>query len=208
MKTVKRNHTRVNRSMMRTLMSLLLVITMTVFSSQQVFAHCDRENGPVAKAAVEALETGEFDKISIWVGEEQEKELKEKFNQSLKVYRQGGESKQLAKKYFMETSIRLHREAEGMPFTGLKEASPNPKDIALAEEALETGNLQPVLKMFNEELEKEATKWFQKAREARANKNESVAAGREWVDLYVKYIIYVHKLYKKIQAGPPHGVGE
>ena len=39
-------------------------------------------------------------------------------------------------------------------------------------------------------------------------KGENVEAGREWVDAYVKYVIYVNGLYKTIQAGPAHGVGE
>ncbi|MFO7870623.1 MAG: hypothetical protein R6V03_04230 [Kiritimatiellia bacterium] len=36
---------------------------------------------------------------------------------------------------------------------------------------------------------------------------DNVVAGREWVDAYVKYVIYVKNLYTTIQAGPPHGVG-
>lgn len=185
---------------------MCIILLLLLLWSPNALAHCDRENGPVAMAAKEALKTGNIDKILIWVGEEQEQELREKFQQSLEVYSKGGNSAELAQKYFMETAVRLHRAAEGMPFEGLKPASPNPPDIEAAEKALETGNFQPVKELLCSALEKESTKWFEKARASAKNKEESIAAGRDWVDNYVKYIVYIHKLYQTIQAGPPHGV--
>lgn len=173
----------------------------------EAWAHCDRKNGPVAIAAQEALQSGEFVKIAIWVGKKQEEELKTKYNEALAVYKTGGDARKLATEYFMETAVRLHREAEGLPFTGLKPASPNPPDIAKAEEALETGDIGPLQILLKEELEKETSRWFQKALEAKKN-NKSLEAGRQWVDSYVKYIVFTHKLYQQIQAGPPHGMGE
>ncbi len=190
------------------ILSTVILSLFMVFGSLPAYAHCDRENGPVAMDAKEALKTGDLNKIVIWVGEEQEEELKAKFKQTLAVYNKGGDARKLATDYFMETAVRLHREAEGMPFTGLKPASPNPTDIAKAEKALETGDIGPLQLLLKEELEKETSKWFQKALEAKKNKDKSVEAGRQWVDSYVKYIVFTHKLYQKIQAGPPHGVGE
>ncbi len=186
----------------------LLFLLIFSLGVTEAWAHCDRKNGPVAVAALEALQSEEFVKIAIWVGEEQEEELKTKYNEALVVYKTGGDARKLATEYFMETAVRLHREAEGLPFTGLKPASPNPPDIAKAEEALETGDIGPLQLLLKEELEKETSRWFQKALEAKKNKNESVEAGRHWVDNYVKYIVFTHKLYQQIQAGPPHGVGE
>jgi len=155
-----------------------------------VWPHCDTESGPVAVAARKALETGE------------------NFNESLVVYKMGGKAGALAKRYFMETAVRLHREAEGMSYSGLKPAQPLPIDVAKAEKALETGNLKPVTNLLSMELQKETQKWFQKAVDAKKKyRNERVDDGREWVDAYVKYVIYVHGLYLKIQAGPKHGIG-
>ncbi len=91
--------------------------------------------------------------------------------------------------YFMETAVRLHRAAEGMPFTGLKPASPNPTDIEKAEKALVTGNIDPLQTLLKEELDNETSKWFKKALEAKKNKGKSLEAGRRWVDSYVKYIV-------------------
>ncbi len=195
-----------NLSTLKTFSRMSFFLLFLLLSGPHALAHCDRENGPVAMAAKEALKTGNLDQILIWVGEEQEQELREKFQHSLEVYKNGGNSAELAEKYFMETAVRLHRAAEGMPFEGLKQASPNPPDIEAAEKALETGNFEPVKELLCSALEEESLKWLEKARTSAENKEESIAAGREWVDNYVKYIVYIHKLYKTIQAGPPHGV--
>jgi len=185
---------------------LAIFLILLLSWNQSALAHCDRENGPVAMAAKEALRTGDLNKVLIWVGEEQEQELREKFNQSLEVYNKGGVAADLAQKYFLETTVRLHRAAEGMPFEGLKPASANPPDVEAAEKALETGNFEPVKELLCSALEAESLKWFEKTRASAENMEEIFAAGREWVDNYVKYIVYIHKLYQTIQAGPPHGV--
>ena len=171
-------------------------------------AHCDALNGPVAVHAREALPTGEFEPIAIWVGEDQTEELRRRFQQSLKVYRMDGEAQKLAERFFIENAVRLHRAAEGMPYKGVKPAQPLPPDIAAAEKALETGNLDPVTDMLAAELENQTNKWFQKALETKKHMDRSIAAGREYVDAYVKYVIHVHGLHQTIQSGPAHGVGE
>ena len=108
----------------------------------------------------------------------------------------------------METAVRLHRQAEGMTYTGLKPEQPLPEDIAKAEKALQTGDLSPVTKLLTEAMQTKLQDVFAAAYDAKQNKEDSLQAGREWADAYVKYVIYVHGLYKTIQAGPAHGVGE
>ncbi len=187
------------------ILTLLLVVGFT-FNSQ---AHCDRVNGPVAVAAKQALETGDVSNALIWVGEQQADELKTKFTHSLEVYNSnsGEESRQLAERYFMETTVRLHREAEGMPYTGLKPAQPSSEDIQTAENALESGNLSLVTNLLAKEIQQQTEELYQHAMKAKDNREQSVEAGRRWVDAYVKYIVYVHSLYQQIQSGPAHGVG-
>lgn len=170
-------------------------------------AHCDTLEGPVAVAARQALDKGDLQPIQIWVGQEQEKELRERFRQSLDVRKLGGEAKAMADLYFIETAVRLHRAAEGMPYTGLKPAEEHP-DIHAAEQALETGDIRPVVELLVAELRAQVGKWFDQARHARQNKDRSVAAGREYVDAYVKYVTFVHGLHQSIHAGPEHGVDE
>lgn len=184
--------------------TFLLVFGFT-FSSQ---AHCDRVNGPVAVAAKKALQTGDSAHALIWVTDQQADELKSIFEQSLEVYAKGGDSQELAERYFMESTVRLHRQAEGMPYTGLKPARPNPDDIQVAEEALESGDVAEVTDLLAQEIRHKISELHANVMAAKDNKDQSVETGREWADAYVQYVVYIHGLYQNIQAGPAHGVGE
>lgn len=192
----------------RTQLVGVAIAALFAVSSGIAWAHCDTESGPVAVDARMALETGEYAAVAIWVGDDQNEELRVTFDQCLPVYQMGGKAKALAERHFMETAVRLHRQAEGFPYTGLKPAQPLPPDVAAAERALETGDLQPVSKLLQVEIEKKLTTLFDQARTAREKKDMNLAAGRHWADSYVKYVIYVHGLHQTIQAGPKHGVGE
>ncbi len=169
-------------------------------------AHCDRVNGPVATDAREALQSGSINPVAIWVGAEEMPELRDAFEQSLGAFKMGGEAKDVAEQYFMSTAVRLHRQAEGFPFEGLKPAQPVPEDIALAEKALNTGEIQLVTTYLSKELQNQTERLFQNAMEKKQQKDQSVDAGREWADAYVKYVIFVHALHQSIQSGAPHGI--
>lgn len=189
---------------------LVSVAAITIGSSigDAAWAHCDAESGPVAVDAREALETGEFELVAIWVTEEQTEELRNAFDRSLPVYRMGGEAQDLAGRHFMETAVRLHREAEGFPYSGLQPPQPLPPDVAAAERALETGDLQPVSDVLVAALQGKLQTVFQRVRDAQTRKDRSLADGREWADAYVEYVTFVHGLYDTIEAGPAHGVGD
>lgn len=193
-----------SKNLYASVFTLLLVFGFT-FSSE---AHCDRVNGPVAVAAKKALQTGDSAHALIWVTDQQADELKSIFEQSLEVYAQGGDSQALAERYFMENTVRLHRQAEGMPYTGLKPAQPNPEDIQAAEEALESDDVAEVTDLLTQEIRHKISELHANAIAAKDNKGQSVEAGRKWVDAYVQYVVFIHGLYQNIQAGPAHGVGE
>ena len=195
------------QSHIKTILASIFTVALLLGFASTSQAHCDRVNGPVATDARKALETGDISHALIWVTDRQAEELKSTFEQSLNVYTQGNESQELAERYFMSETVRLHREAEGMPFTGLKPAQPGSQDIQVAEQALTSGELAPVTEMLANEIQQKTTELYSNAMEAKSKKDNSVEAGRKWVDAYVKYIVYVHKLYQKIQAGPAHGVG-
>ncbi len=173
-----------------------------------VQAHCDSEVGPVANDARKALEEENPDAVVIWVGEKQEPELRETYQKSLEVYEEGGKARNLAERYFVETAVRLHRQAEGKPYTGLKPEGPLPPDVEAAENALETGRADHLIELLTDEMESNVRHWFERAREARQHRDEGVEVGRAYVDVYVKYIVYIHGLYGAITAGPEHGVRE
>ena len=189
--------------------TLLTALFITVLSLPQAAqAHCDTVNGPVAVAAREALATEDVDKVLVWVTKDQEAELEATYRQAMKVYEQGGKSKELAERYFMENAVRLHRLAEGMSYTGLKPAQPHPEAIQKADKALEIEELNPATDLLITDMKEKASHLFKEAVKAKEHKNESVAAGRKWVNAYVKFAIYIEGLHHTIQAGPAHGVGE
>jgi hypothetical protein len=84
--------------------------------------HCDTLDGPVVRCCKSALEKGNVNLILPWVPEKAEEELEKAFKKTLLVRKQGKEAAELADYWFFETTVRLHREGEGAPYTGLKPA--------------------------------------------------------------------------------------
>lgn len=171
-------------------------------------AHCDRLDGPVARAARQALESGRFETVQIWVSEPREAELQDAFERAREARTEGDAAAALAERYVIETAVRLHRAAEGMSYDGVKPAGLEvPADVRLGDQALESGDLEPVLALLSEEMNHQVRELFETAQAARARRDENVEAGRAWVDAYVRYIVFVHGLKQTIDSGPAHGVG-
>jgi hypothetical protein len=173
-----------------------------------LWGHCDRVDGPVAVAAREALQVGQLARAAIWVGADQEKELTEAYELAMEARKQGGPAAAVAERYMVEAAVRLHREAEGLPFDGVKAAStPLPADIVAADRALASGRVDELIELLSGELEREVRELYEAAKREEAGREQSVAAGRQWVDAYVRYVGFVHGLHATIEAGPEHGVG-
>jgi hypothetical protein len=125
-----------------------------LFGSQSAQAHCDSIDGPVAKAALAALDTGNVNLALPYAPATVESEIKTAFAQSLKVRVLGPEAKTLADRAFIETTVRLHRAGEGAAYSGLKPAGIDyGPAIPAAERAIETGNLAQVKALLVEEVE-------------------------------------------------------
>lgn len=189
----------------RPVVALVAILGLSLFASS-AYAHCDLESGPVAVAAKQALKTDDVGKVLIWVSEEQEKELTATYRQAKAVYAKGGASKTLAEQYFMENSVRLHRLAEGMTYTGLKPVQAAPLVIRIAERSLETGDLAPTNDLLVGMMNEKVSHYFEQARAAQKQSNGDVASGREAMDAYVRYVTFVEHLHGTIEAGPTHGI--
>jgi hypothetical protein len=83
-------------------------------------AHCDTMNGPVVKDAQAALAKGDVTPVLRWVTPDKEREIREAFQHTLTVRALGPAAQKLADRFFFETLVRIHREGEGAPYTGLK----------------------------------------------------------------------------------------
>lgn len=160
-------------------------------------AHCDGIDGPVVKAAQNALTTGDVDLVLIWVQEGDEKEIRQAFDRTLAVRKLSAEAKELADMYFFETLVRVHRAGEGAPYTGLKPAGRDlGPAIPLADQMLTTGKVDPLVKLVTDETRKGLTDRFDHAVALRHYSPADVEAGREYVQAYVTFIHYVERAYE------------
>ncbi len=102
--------------------------------------HCDMLDGLVVKAPISALETGNVNLILPWIHKESEEELKQAFERPLTV-RKGTSKKEireLADLWFFESTIRLNREGEEAPYTGIKPAGTlESPAVPMADQAIE-----------------------------------------------------------------------
>lgn len=166
-----------------------------------VFAHCDTLDGPVVKTAQAALAKGEVTPILKWVRKEDEAEIQDLFKKTLAVRNKGKEAQEIADRFFLETLIRLHRAGEGEPFTGLKPAGGVEPAVAEADKALESGNIDSLVKLVTDEAARGIRERFGRAKEAKKHADHSVAAGREFVESYVQFTHYVERLHMDAAAG-------
>ena len=121
----------------------------------------------------------------------------------------GEKEKELADMYFFETLVRVHREGEGAPYTGLKPAGLDlGPAIPAADKALESGNPGPLLKLINEKIHQGIHKYYMEAKEKKAHVGESVEAGRAYVQAYVPYLHFVERLYLDASTPVAHGAEE
>jgi hypothetical protein len=187
---------------MKASVSLLgMVLMMTICIGIGLFvpgisgAHCDTLAGPVVTTAKMALEKGDVTPVLKWVKKENEGEIREAFKKTLAVRIQGKEAKELADMYFFETVVRLHRAGEGAPYTGLKPAEEIEPIIAETDKALESGSVENMVKKVSDAMSAGIRKRFAHARETKRHADESVVAGREFVEAYVDFTHYVERLY-------------
>jgi hypothetical protein len=169
---------------------------------QTVRAHCDTLNGPVVQAAREALAKGEVAPVLKWVKPAQEAEIRAAFDQTLAVRKQSKEAAELADRYFFETLVRIHRAGEGEPYTGLKPAEAVDPGIEAADRALATGTIDGPAAELAEHLINGVKAKFEKVRAKQRHMNDSVEAGREYVEAYVGFIHYYEQLYAMGEGAP------
>ena len=192
--------------------SILKVLTMfatgfvaVLLVSGSVFAHCDGLDGPVVKAAREALETGNGNLVLIWVKKDDEAAIDKAFRQALAVRTLSAEAKDMADMYFFETLVRMHRAGEGASYTGLKPAGRDlGPAIPAADKALEDGSIEPVVKLLTGLVQDGVREHFQRAMDQKNFNKDNVETGRAYVETYVTFVHYIEGIYQATQS-PAHG---
>lgn len=158
-------------------------------------AHCDSMDGPVVAAARKALALGQVEPALSWVRQEDEARIRSAFERTLDVRVLGDEARELADLWFFETLVRVHREGEGEPYTGLKPAGwKPPAGIAAADRALDDGSIDALSDRLGARTVAAVRERFQRVLDLRDHPAGDVEAGRRYVHAYVEYVHFVERL--------------
>jgi len=196
------------RTAVRTGVVPAAIAAVLMLFARTAWAHCDTLDGPVVAAAREALEKGDVMPVLMWVQKENKGEIREAFRKTLAVRTKGPEARDLADMYFFETLVRLHRAGEGAPYSGLKPAGTAPEPgVQEADKALETGEVNGLVKQVSDAVAAGIRQRFTHAVEAKKHARESVEAGRKFTAAYVEFVHYVERLLADA-AGPATHHGE
>ncbi|MBF0121185.1 MAG: hypothetical protein HQK79_20320 [Desulfobacterales bacterium] len=180
--------------MKKGLFLIVVLIGALFFIPSFVNAHCDTLDGPVIATAKLAFEKGDVTPVLKWVQKDDETKIRELFKKTMAVRAKGQEAKELADLYFFETLVRIHRRGEGAPYTGLKPAGNVEPAVAAADKALETGSVDNLAKSTADAVAKGILERFERAKAAKKQADQSVEAGRKFVEAYIEFTHYVEKL--------------
>ena len=185
---------------------LAILCTLALLGPSNLHAHCDGMDGPVIKAAKQALETGDVNPVLIWVSKKDETEIRSAFQKTLAVRKLNPEAKELADMYFFETLVRIHRAGEGEPYTGIKPAGRNlGPAVPAADKAIVDGKLEPLYKILTDKIHEGLHEKFKEVMKKKDFKKDDVTAGRKFVEAYVPFVHYVEALYDTAAKGGGHG---
>jgi hypothetical protein len=184
--------------------ALLLMLPILMLAVTTALAHCDTMDGPVVRDARSAIASRDVTLVLKWVHQDGEQEVREAFSRTLAVRALGQEAERLADRFFFETLVRIHRQGEGAPYTGLKPAGADMAPaIAASDGALESGSVDALVKLLAAEAERGIRDRFARAADARRHMGESVERGRAYVAAYVDFVHHAERLHSDAisQAG-------
>lgn len=173
-----------------TYISAFIFAVLFIFPSL-VSAHCDSIDGPVVNAARRALKTENVNFVLIWVKPEDEEEIRRALKRARDKWKKAktDREREEADMEFFETLVKVHREGEGAGYEGIKPAGSVGKEIALADRAVEKGNLDEVLKAIPLSESREIVMHLFKELKEKSDYNiDDLNAGREFVESYAQFI--------------------
>lgn len=194
------------KSNLSTILSIVIVSLLMIFSSLPVYAHCDSYDGPTIKDAIEALETNNVNLVLKWITPEQEKEIIPLFNKTYALKTGDNEVYKIVEKYFYETLVRFHRETEGAPFTGLKPAGSTKEIVQLSDKAIAYKDIDDLLRKLNNHIGNVIREKYEKVAALDKVKNDNPEKGREYVEAYVDYTHTVEAIHDIVEQSSGHSV--
>lgn len=164
-----------------------------------VYAHCDTLDGPVVTAARKSIQTGNRNYILVWVKKQDETAITAVFERVLADLRAASspESKAKVETELFESLVKIHREGEGARYEGLQPAGSVEPEIALADKAINTGEINTVLSRIESPKNKEIITHLFHDVHGKSNYDiDDVDAGRNYVNSYVVFIHAVEAAIK------------
>ncbi|HLN62333.1 MAG TPA: DUF6448 family protein [Symbiobacteriaceae bacterium] len=188
------------------LVGLLVAGAALLFRPDPASAHCDSAQGPVVTAAMKALATGEIKWALAYVKPDAEAEMTAAFTHALQVRKLGDQARDLADRYFAETTVRLHRVGEGASYTGIKANPEITPALEAAEKAVESGHLNEVNALLDKAVKEGVEQYWHRVVEARerAEKEGTVEALREKAEaelLFEKFVLGVEQAAHGLVGG-------
>ena len=170
--------------------------------------HCDSLDGPVVMAARAALAAPDVDLVLPYVSAAGEAEVRDAFDQVVKVRALGVEAETVADRWFFETVVRVHRAGEGAPYTGLKPAGLDVGPvIPAAERALANGSVDELVGILCGELREQVRNRHDHAMRLKVDAGRSVPAARAYVEAMLGLQVWAHKVHRQVTADPHEHLG-
>ena len=165
--------------------------------------HCDSLDGPVVSAALKALELEHPGFVLPFVPKEGEGEVLEAFAHAVRVRKLSPEACELADRAFSETVVRIHREGEGAPYTGLKPAGLDVGPaVPLAERAVDTGDSTDLETLLTDEVRHEIASRLAHVKELERQADVDVEHAREFVGAVLGLEVWSNSPHEAIHAEP------
>lgn len=188
-------------------LAMMMVAVILVAGSSPATAHCDSYDGPVVTDALKALETNNVDLVLKWIDGDQEEEITSLFNKTYGLKDGDREVYGIVKQHFLETLVRLHRETEGEPYTGLKPSGTTEKIIRLSDSAIGEGSVDELAGMLSSRTAQLIREKYEKVAALEKVKDISVEKGREYVHAYVDYTHTLKAIHDLLAHGGGHEGG-
>lgn len=185
---------------------IALLFSFAIVGSLPAYAHCDSYDGPVIKDAARALETNNVNLVLKWITPGQEKEIISLFNKTYSLKSGDKTVYAVVEKHFFETLVRLHRETEGAPYTGLKPAGSTKMIVRLSDLAIENNDIDELLGKLNVHIEKVIKEKYEKLAALEKVKNNSPQQGREYVEAYVDYTHTIEAIHDIVEQEGEHSI--
>ncbi len=203
METKEKNFKTVNVHL-KGMLSMIFVSLLLFLASTPAFAHCDSYDGPVIKDAIKALETNDVKLVFKWITPDQEAEITGLFNKVYGLKNGDREIYSIVEKHFFETLVRLHRETEGAPYTGLKPAGTTKQIIVMSDKAIENDDIDKLLAQLNNHIGSVIREKYHKVATLNKVKDNSAEEGRAYVKAYVDYTHSLEALHDILENGGGH----